>query len=139
MSMTVVVLLTWVLPCGPVVRYADARVGAPGTASAGLWTPGTAVGGPLPASSRRCTRKSYARGPAPVGRGMYQVTPVVHTGPVTTPPLAARIRAALAPLWRPAPPAPDGDPRRLSRWAWVADAVLAVFLAATTVYATANG
>lgn len=70
---------------------------------------------------------------------MYQVTPVVHTGPVTTPPLAARIRAALAPLWRPAPPAPDGDPRRLSRWAWVADAVLAVFLAATTVYATANG
>lgn len=69
---------------------------------------------------------------------MYQVTPVGHTGPVTTPPLAARVRAALAPLLRPAPPAPDG-PRRLSRWAWVADVVLAVFLAATTVYATAHG
>jgi signal transduction histidine kinase len=69
---------------------------------------------------------------------MYQVTPVVHTGPVTTPTPAARIRAALAPLWRPAPPAPGSD-RRLSRWAWVADAVLAVFLAATTVYATAHG
>ncbi|CAG6397673.1 Signal transduction histidine kinase [Actinacidiphila cocklensis] len=69
---------------------------------------------------------------------MYQVTPVGHTGPVTTPPFAARVRAALAPLLRPAPPAPDG-PQRLSRWAWVADVVLAVFLAATTVYATAHG
>ncbi|WP_235002000.1 sensor histidine kinase [Actinacidiphila paucisporea] len=56
----------------------------------------------------------------------------------TTQPVAARIRAALAPLWRPAPPAPDA-PQRLSRWAWVADVTLAVFLAATTVYATANG
>ncbi|MFG1805559.1 sensor histidine kinase [Streptomyces sp. NPDC049040] len=56
---------------------------------------------------------------------------------MTTPPLTARIRAALAPLWRPAPPTADGR-QPLSRWAWAADVMLAVFLAATTVYATAN-
>ncbi|WP_327289794.1 sensor histidine kinase [Streptomyces sp. NBC_01198] len=56
---------------------------------------------------------------------------------MTTPPLAARIKDALAPLWRPAPPASEGR-QRLSRWAWAADVMLAVFLAATTVYAAAH-
>ncbi|WP_234343686.1 sensor histidine kinase [Streptomyces sp. NRRL F-5123] len=52
----------------------------------------------------------------------------------------ARTRAALAGLLPPAPPpARRSPPQPLSRWAWTADVIAAVVLAAATAYATANG
>lgn len=57
--------------------------------------------------------------------------------------ITARTRTALARLRREATAGvrgPAGDPRDgVSRWAWAADAVLAVFLAATTVIAAQKG
>ncbi|MFI0941252.1 sensor histidine kinase [Streptomyces sp. NPDC021020] len=55
---------------------------------------------------------------------------------------AARARAALAGVLPPAPPAPGrsaSPPQPLSRWAWTADVIAAVVLAAATAYATASG
>lgn len=54
-----------------------------------------------------------------------------HTGPVATREHPARIRRALASLRQPT----AGTQQRLSRWAWTADLILAVFLAASTVEA----
>ncbi|MFI0717769.1 sensor histidine kinase [Streptomyces sp. NPDC021224] len=52
---------------------------------------------------------------------------------------AARVRAALAELLGPGPTARRAPPQPLSRWAWTADVIAAVVLAAATAYATANG
>ncbi|NUS13315.1 MAG: sensor histidine kinase [Streptomyces sp.] len=77
-------------------------------------------------------------------RALRHTEPVSISEPVEKAPKgrasagAARVRAALAGLLRPAPLPRDGS-QSLSRWAWAADAITAVVLSAATAYAAATG